>query len=670
MRRSEVVAGQRWRLAACLITLAAVVVGLATPAAMARTTARRSTWLITSTPQVPASTPVRLEGRVPGGPRRVQIQELRTHSWRRLGAATSDRSGHFSWASPLPQGAHRLRAFAPATRVRGRRAARRGTNGVLVQVQAAASTPPSSLPPSASTTLGTPLPGPTLPGPTPPGPTTPSPTTPGSSDPTTPSPTPSYDGPPAIADANLPDAQIARSYAYQFSSADGRPGTWRAGAGVPEGFYLDPDTGSLDGSPTGPPGVYTFAVTFTDEKFQCVTTSESLRISQYAVAPEAPRPISSGHFTRFPPLTEAHGGGVPISADGRYVVVGDDPYFSEPAAQYDNLDLQLIDRATGSRTIIVAADQHSDEPSISGDGRFVAFTSYARNVVFGEHTYGPNVFLWDRETQETVSVTGSTYPEAHRTGAPSVSTDGRYVAFVSDSGLLDDTDQSKNSIYVWDRLTRHTEKVTDNSITASTPSISGDGRYVTFVGDQTPDDSSSAGDIFVWDTATATTERITDGGGDNLNPQLSADGQHVVFAQSHSILQRSATKGDVLVWDRSSDQVNHVDHGDGMSYAPSISGDGRFITFANADWEEQEIDGHTFTNYPPFDSARPSDIFVWDRSTLSTTATTSSNHRTWHASISADGDHVTFMSTATNLVPTDSSAASRYVWDREAAATP
>jgi Tol biopolymer transport system component len=75
----------------------------------------------------------------------------------------------------------------------------------------------------------------------------------------------------------------------------------------------------------------------------------------------------------------------------------------------------------------------SGRPSISADGRFVAFASTAPNLVRGDNNGVPDVFVRDRRTGVTTRVSvSSTGAEANGpSGNPSISGDGRYVVFES-----------------------------------------------------------------------------------------------------------------------------------------------------------------------------------------------------------------------------------------------
>src|SRR5262249_35604831 len=137
----------------------------------------------------------------------------------------------------------------------------------------------------------------------------------------------------------------------------------------------------------------------------------------------------------------------------------------------------------------------------SADGRYVAFDCDATNLVSGDTNGEGDIFVRDRQTGVTervsVSSTGEQQQGNHIYGTPSISSDGRYVAFVSSAtNLVPGDTNGKSDVFVRDRQMGTTERVSvsstgdqgndDSSGAAASandfaPSISADGRYVAFV---------------------------------------------------------------------------------------------------------------------------------------------------------------------------------------------
>jgi len=166
------------------------------------------------------------------------------------------------------------------------------------------------------------------------------------------------------------------------------------------------------------------------------------------------------------------------------------------------------------------------EASISADGRYVAFESAASNLVSGDTNSFTDVFVRDRQsgTTKRVSVSSLGAQGNNDSNGASISADGRYVAFSSRASNLIGGDTNVTSdVFVRDRQSGTTERVSIGSggaqaNDASGPaSISADGRFVAFVSDATnlvSGDTNGVTDIFVRDRVSGTTERVSiDSGG-------------------------------------------------------------------------------------------------------------------------------------------------------------
>jgi WD40-like Beta Propeller Repeat len=157
----------------------------------------------------------------------------------------------------------------------------------------------------------------------------------------------------------------------------------------------------------------------------------------------------------------------------------------------------------------------SSAPSISGTGRFVAFASDASNIVAGDSNLTMDVFVRDRQTASTarVSVDGGGTQGAMWSGDPSITIDGRFVAFASDSANLVGGDSNLTmDAFLHDRLLGITERVSVDSggsqgaTWSGDPSISADGRHVAFESDAANlvvGDTNGFTDIFVRDSGAA-----------------------------------------------------------------------------------------------------------------------------------------------------------------------
>jgi uncharacterized lipoprotein NlpE involved in copper resistance len=236
-------------------------------------------------------------------------------------------------------------------------------------------------------------------------------------------------------------------------------------------------------------------------------------------------------------------------------------------------DIFVHDRETGETTrVSVSSDgtqsnSTSYVPSISADGRQVAFYSDASNLVSGDTNGIGDIFVHDRDTGETTRVSVASNGTQGNSGSdyPSISADGRQVAFYSDaSNLVSGDTNGFGDIFVHDRDTGETTRVnvssdgTHSNICSFYPSISEDGRYVAFysaASNLVSGDTNELGDIFVHDRETGETTRVSaSSGGSQCNdhswyPSLSGDGSYVAFQSEATNLVSGDTNGvnDIFV---------------------------------------------------------------------------------------------------------------------------
>ena len=386
-----------------------------------------------------------------------------------------------------------------------------------------------------------------------------------------------------------------------------------------------------------------------------------------------------------------------ISGDGRYVVFKS--YASNLVSAEDTTesDIFVHDRQTGTtERVSVASDgtqanYSCDKPCISSDGRYVAFVTYASNLV-GNDTNGElDIFVHDRQTGNTERANISSDDEEADdcSDNPTLSADGRYVAFSSSATNLAQGDTNGTwDCFVHDRQTGNTERVSvafdasqanDNSRSTW---ISADGQYVTFVSTATnlvPDDINAADDIFVYDRQMQVTERVNvaangpQSDNENLNPSISDDGRYVAYESFATNLVPGDTNGkkDVFLFDCHTWTTERAsvtwdgNEANGSSEEASISIDGRYVAFSSV--ASNLVVGDTNSRY---------DIFVLDRDagTMERVSVASdgsqANDRSNHPSVSSDGRYVAFASEATNVVAGDTNGKwDVFVHDRQTGAT-
>lgn len=246
--------------------------------------------------------------------------------------------------------------------------------------------------------------------------------------------------------------------------------------------------------------------------------------------------------------------------------------------------------------------------SISADGRFVVFESDANNLVSGDTNNATDIFVKDRLTGQVtrVSVDSSGIEGNNGSGGSAISADGRFVAFSSDAtNLVTGDTNSFTDIFLRDlqlgttiRISVSSSAEQANNFSDSELAISSNGRFVAFRSNATnlvSDDGNGFADIFVRDTQTGTTElisRTSDGAvanGTSFSPAISADGNIVAFTSNATNLDGNDTnnRNDVFIRRRSNGQTLRVSlstDGFGANLGanePSISADGRYVSFSS-----------------------------------------------------------------------------------------
>jgi Tol biopolymer transport system component len=371
-----------------------------------------------------------------------------------------------------------------------------------------------------------------------------------------------------------------------------------------------------------------------------------------------------------------------ISADSRYVAFDSDATDLVPEDTNGASDVFVRDRLAGTteRVSVSSAEAEGNDgssyPSISADGRYVAFDSDATNLVPEDTNGASDVFVRDRlaGTTERVSVSSAEAEGNSDSLEPSISADGRYVAFASyATNLVEGDNNGVWDVFVRDRLTGDTERVSvssaeeegnDNSWDCF---ISADGRCVAFASHSTnlvEGDNNGVPDLFLRDRVSGDTERVSvssgevEGNAASYEPSINADGRHVAFASYASNLVEGDNNGvwDVFVRDRLTGDTERVSvssaeaegNGESYSWSSCISADGRYVAFQSL-----------ATNLVEGDNNGAQDVFVRDRLTGDTervslsSAGAEGNDASWYPSISADGRLVGFTSLATSLVPGD-----------------
>jgi Tol biopolymer transport system component len=370
-----------------------------------------------------------------------------------------------------------------------------------------------------------------------------------------------------------------------------------------------------------------------------------------------------------------------ISATGRYVAYTRN---FEDARLGSITEIFVLDRASGRSQLAsvsnsgVKAEYGAKAPSISANGRFVAFASEATNLTAGTPTAKDNIYVRDMQAQKTVLVSVGMHGGSGDSDSesPSISADGRRIAFYSTAkNLVPGLARGFAEVYVRD-LDTHTTTAASRSSQKGAghedsldPVISSNGRYVTF---ESRSSNLAAGDternfdMFVHDLQAGKTRWVSNfpppqGGADAFTGSVSNDGRVVAYSTLSFNGDIEHSHSDVYVWEASTAasrllstrKAGIASHS--FNHGPSVSADGRFVAFSS--WPLDHGTGP---------DASPSDVYLTDLKTGITRRPVvgihgaRANGSTGGAQLSADGKSLLFSSDATNLVPGDNDGVSDY----------
>lgn len=360
-----------------------------------------------------------------------------------------------------------------------------------------------------------------------------------------------------------------------------------------------------------------------------------------------------------------------ISADGRYVVFLSSAANLPGPGNVGGGNVFVRDTQLGTTTLVSVnlsgGGGGGSYATISGDGRYVAFLSGASDLVSGDTNGVADIFVRDLTLGTTVrvSVDSSGLQGTDASADPYLSADGHSIAFVTSSNLGGPA--PGGGVYLRDLTLGTTTliSVSDSGGVANDfsfqPSVSDDGRYVTFVSRASNIAMPKLNlgvifDVYLRDRTLNTTRRVSvapgnvQGDAQSNTAVVIADGSQVLFRSGADNLIAGDTNGfvDLFLRDMNSGAIIRVaENSDGGS----VSSDGRFIVFDSAQ-----------SNLVPGDTNGFSDVFVRDQQEGSTELVSQSSSGTignsggqWPA-VTADGRYVVFSSASTNLVSGDTNA--------------
>jgi Tol biopolymer transport system component len=384
---------------------------------------------------------------------------------------------------------------------------------------------------------------------------------------------------------------------------------------------------------------------------------------------------------------DSDSGSPQISANGRYVAFDSWSANLVPGDTNGINDVFVKDRRTGAiERINVASDETQADVSsiafsISGNGRYVAFDSLDGDLVPGDTPDSEDIFIRDRRTGRTEMLIGPG-PEGSYTYAPSISADGRYVAFTSTrSDLVAGDTNGESDVFVHDRWKKNTRRVsvatdgTEGGGRSASEAISADGTRIAFTSARRFGTDTGAEEpgtdlrrprsryFYVHDTRTGqTTPAVVDLDGKettlNGDVGLSPDGRYALFSSLYAKLVPGDTNGarDHFARDLTTGVTQRLSvahdgsepNDDSGTSRPHLSADNRFAVFTS-----------TASNLVPDDTNGMADAFVRNLRTGDVQRVdvaddgTQSNGGAGFLSLDASGRTVSFDSGADNLVPGD-----------------
>ncbi len=321
-----------------------------------------------------------------------------------------------------------------------------------------------------------------------------------------------------------------------------------------------------------------------------------------------------------------------------------------------------------------AGDKSSGSPGISANGRFIAFTSLAGNLVPGDTNGTSDAFLHDRQTGVTERVSVSS-EETQANGAAifgpcQVSDDGQLVAFVSRaSNLVQGDTDALDDVFIRNRAAGLTEIISVSSSEAhatdrlcNRPQMTPDGRFVTFYSasaNLVPNDTNGLEDAFLRDRSAGTTERVSigaggaEGNGYSFAFDLSDDARFIAFTSNASNLVPGDTNqtSDGFVRDRelgATERVTVTALGQQASGGVSaMTPDTRFLVISSnssalVSGDTNGVDDVFVSTYESASGNRPPNADAGPDQTVETQAQSADVTLNGAESTDPDGDDLTF----------------------------
>lgn len=354
--------------------------------------------------------------------------------------------------------------------------------------------------------------------------------------------------------------------------------------------------------------------------------------------------------------------------------------------------------AISKSTAGLIADDHCGEARMSGDGRYVVFTSKASNLTVAGSTNGfYDIYLRDTvlETTERISLAiGGVEPNGDSRW-PEITESGSHILFSSTAtNLVGGDTNGSGDLFLYTVATGAIERVNLTYLGLEAGAgvqmdtrrydLSDDGRYIVFT--STSDDyvtimtSNATRNVFLRDRLSGTTTLVSyvlgdSGSAGGYAPTIDGDGSHIAFTSGYYLMvpEDTDSNDDVFLYTVSTGVVSLISvavggssgSSPGHSKNPRFSPDGRFVVFESTSADLAIEDTNPY-----------SDIFLRDL-TLGTTEMISLNsagavgpyETAQNADLSADGRYIVFSGTSKTQAPTPILSQNSYLRDRTAGTT-
>lgn len=391
-----------------------------------------------------------------------------------------------------------------------------------------------------------------------------------------------------------------------------------------------------------------------------------------------------------------HSLGLQVSTLGRYVLLQSDASDLLPGDTNEATDIFIRDTLLGTNILVSAAaggewgNGDSTDATMTPDGRWVAFVSEATNIVFGDTNDLPDLFLCDRVLGTTALVTAGATSAVGVVSSPRITPSGRFLAFFSSAkgmvGAVPPT--SDGEIYLYDSVLGQMTWVSTNAavivesllnlvdMPSTAPALSDDGRFVAFktgwTNGMVNPPGSTATVIFVYDSVLETTTVVTTnafppwvGSDDVYGPEMTPDGRFVAYVEREAA--GTNTESSIRLWNRLtgtnvvvSVNTNGVVQTLSESHTPSVSENGQYVTFLS---DALDLVNTTVSN--GFHIYRR-DLLAASTEVLDVNAGGGASGDQFGVvpSMSGDGACVTFSALVGDLAPTnDNKGPNVFLWD-------